>query len=45
MRRVLATGHAPHFGLLGASVASALFIGWLGHRLFRRIAPNLPDVI
>jgi lipopolysaccharide transport system permease protein len=45
MRRVLATGRAPRFGLLGASVASALLIGWLGHWLFRRIAPNLPDVI
>jgi ABC-type polysaccharide/polyol phosphate export permease len=44
-RRVLAAGQTPRFGLLGASVASALVIGWLGHALFRRIAPNLPDVI
>lgn len=45
MRRVLAEGQWPRFELLGASVASALVIGALGHRAFRRLAPVLPDVI
>ena len=44
-RRVLAEGRWPDFGLLAASVSTALVVGAFGHRRFRRLAPNLPDVI
>lgn len=45
MRRVLAEGQWPDLRLLGASAASSIVIGWVGHRAFRRLAPVLPDVI
>ena len=44
-RLVLAEGRWPDFGLLAASLATALVLGAVGHRRFRRMAPNLPDVI
>jgi lipopolysaccharide transport system permease protein len=45
LRRTLSAGEWPAWGLLGLSVASALVIGALGHRWFRHIAPDLPDVV
>jgi ABC-type polysaccharide/polyol phosphate export permease len=45
VRRCLAEGAWPDGGLLAASLLSATVIGWLGHRLFRRLAPILPDVV
>jgi ABC-type polysaccharide/polyol phosphate export permease len=45
IRRCLAEGRWPDPWLLGASLVSATVIGWLGHRLFRRLAPTLPDVV
>lgn len=45
MRRVLAHGDWPSWPLTAASLGSALAIAALGHRLFRRVAPTLADVI
>ena len=44
-RRGLAHGTWPRWDLLGISMGSALIIGSVGHWLFRRLAPTLPDVI
>jgi ABC-type polysaccharide/polyol phosphate export permease len=45
MRRVLALGVWPDFGLLATSICSALVIGTLGHRLFCRFSPTIADLI
>ncbi|MDH4144667.1 MAG: ABC transporter permease [Acidimicrobiia bacterium] len=44
-RRVLAEGTWPDLTLLGASMTTALVVGTIGHRLFRRLAPTLPDLV
>ena len=45
LRRALAGGLWPDWQLLGLSVLASLVWFVAGHRLFRRVAPTLPDVV
>ena len=45
LRRVLAHGTWPDPALLGASLGASLAIAAVGHRIFRRLAPTLADMI